>query len=93
MRPRIAISGIGVASPFGAGRECFWKNVRLGRSGTRRIDEFDPTPYACQVAAPLPAMSIEQACRVDMHPSSELKDNDEVLRERAEARRYSRAPQ
>jgi 3-oxoacyl-[acyl-carrier-protein] synthase II len=92
MRPsRIAISGIGVASPFGAGRECFWNNVRLGRSGTRRIDEFDPAPYACQVAAPLPAMSIDQARRIDTHPASDLRDSDEVLRERAEARRYSRA--
>jgi 3-oxoacyl-[acyl-carrier-protein] synthase II len=88
--PRIVISGIGVASPFGAGRECFWDNVRQGRSGTRRIDEFDPSPYACQVAAPLPALSIEQAPRLDAHPSYE-GIGDEILRERAEAKRYSRA--
>ena len=89
--PRIVISGIGVVSPFGAGRECFWTSVRAGRSGTRRIDEFDPSPYACQVAAPLPAMSIDQAPRVDVHPSLDGQSADEALRERAESKRYSRA--
>lgn len=88
--PRIVISGIGVASPFGAGRECFWEHVRDGRSGTRRIDEFDPAPYACQVAAPLPPLSIDQAPRPDAHPSLD-GHADDVLRERAEAKRYSRA--
>jgi 3-oxoacyl-[acyl-carrier-protein] synthase II len=89
--PRIVISGIGVVSPFGAGRECFWANVRRGRSGTRRIDEFDPAPYACQVAAPLPALSIDQAVRLDHHRSLDGHDTDDVLRERADAKRYSRA--
>ncbi len=89
--PRIVISGIGVVSPFGAGRECFWTHVRDGRSATRRIDEFDPTPYACQVAAPLPPMSIEQAPRLSSHPSINGHGADDVVRERAEARRYSRA--
>ena len=89
--PRIVISGIGVVSPFGVGRECFWTHVRQGRSGTRRIDEFDPTPYACQVAAPLPALSIEQAPRLDPHPSLNGHGSDDPLRERAEAKRYSRA--
>ncbi len=89
--PRIVISGIGVVSPFGVGRECFWTHVREGRSGTRRIDEFDPTPYACQVAAPLPPLSIEQAPAVAAHPSLNGHGGDDPLRERADARRYSRA--
>ncbi len=92
MRPsRIAISGIGVASPFGAGRECYWDHVKQGRSGTRRIDEFDPSQFACQVAAPLPALSVDQAPRLESHPSLDAHAGDDVLRERAEARRYSRA--
>ncbi len=88
---RIVISGIGVASPFGAGRECFWEHVRLGRSATRRIDHFDPSPYACQVAAALPELSIGQAPRLDRHPAFDGIDQDDILRDRQEARRYSRA--
>lgn len=89
--PRIAVSGIGVVSPFGVGRECFWEHIRTGASGTRRIDDFDPAPYACQVAAPLPSCSIDQAARLPVHPSLAGRGDDEVLRERADARRYSRA--
>ena len=89
--PRIAISGIGVVSPYGAGRECYWTQVRHGRSATRRIVEFDPSPYTCQVAAPLPAMSIDQAPKLDAHPSASNHDSETLLRERADARRYSRA--
>ncbi|MBA2353246.1 MAG: beta-ketoacyl-[acyl-carrier-protein] synthase family protein [Acidobacteria bacterium] len=82
---RVVISGIGVVSPYGVGREHYWTHVRDGCSGTRRIDEFDPSPYACQVAAPLPPLSIDQAVRID-------GDNgDDILRERADSRRYSRA--
>ncbi len=89
--PRIVISGIGVVSPFGVGRERFWGSVRDGRSGTRRIDEFDPSPYPCQVAAPLPALSIDEAPRIDVHPQAHDRATDDMLRERAEAKRYSRA--
>lgn len=72
-------------SPYGVGRERFWDAVRDGRSGTKRIDEFDPSPFACQVAAPLPPLSIDDALT-----PSDLSGAD-VLRERADARRYSRA--
>ena len=59
--PRIAITGIGVVSPFGVGRERYWDHVSRGVSGTRAIDEFDTSSFACQVAAPLPAISIDEA--------------------------------
>jgi 3-oxoacyl-[acyl-carrier-protein] synthase II len=39
--PRVVISGIGVVSPFGAGRDCFWRNVSRGVNGTRAITQFD----------------------------------------------------
>lgn len=85
--PRVVVSGIGVVSPFGIGRERYWNAVRAGTSATRRIDEFDPTPYASQVAAPLPLLSIEDA----LHAGGPDDVVAEALRERADARRYSRA--
>ena len=39
--PKVVVSGIGVVSPFGVGRERFWDHVRRGCSGTRAITEFD----------------------------------------------------
>jgi 3-oxoacyl-[acyl-carrier-protein] synthase II len=50
----IAITGIGVVSTFGVGREIFWDHVRRGVSGTRAITEFDASTYPCRVAAAVP---------------------------------------
>ena len=55
VRPRQAvITGIGVVSPFGIGRELFRRGLREGRSATRRIALFDPQELPCQVAAEVP---------------------------------------
>jgi 3-oxoacyl-(acyl-carrier-protein) synthase len=40
-QPRVVITGIGVVSPFGIGRDRFWHHVRQGCSGTRAITDFD----------------------------------------------------
>ena len=79
---RVVISGIGVVSPFGAGRDCFWHNVSRGVSGTRAITQFDASTYPCQVAAPVPPVSLDAAMPVD---------GDDEFEGRADPRRYSRA--
>jgi 3-oxoacyl-[acyl-carrier-protein] synthase II len=57
--PRIVISGIGVVSPFGIGRERFWDHVSRGCSGTRAITEFDASEFACRVAAPVTGVTVD----------------------------------
>lgn len=47
---RVVITGTGVVSPLGNSVETFWKGLCEGRSGIRRIDRFDPSEYACQIA-------------------------------------------
>jgi 3-oxoacyl-[acyl-carrier-protein] synthase II len=59
--PRVVISGIGVVSPYGVGRECFWNQVSRGCSATRPIVEFDASAFPCTVAAPVPPLTIEDA--------------------------------
>jgi 3-oxoacyl-[acyl-carrier-protein] synthase II len=54
LRPRVAITGMGVVSPFGVGRECFWSALAAGRSGTRAVTGFDTTHLSSRVAAPVP---------------------------------------
>lgn len=82
--PRVVISGIGVVSPFGVGRQRFWDHVRRGCSGTRAIEAFDASPYACRVAAPLGDVSVD-----DIPPL----DRDDIwdAEYRADPKRYSRA--
>ena len=84
--PRVAISGIGVVSPFGVGRERFWTHVSRGCSGTRAISDFDASDFPCQVAAPVPAsVSIDDAPLVDERAGGRGRAG------RPDPRRYSRA--
>ena len=52
--PRVAITGIGVVSPFGIGRELFWDRVSRGVSGTRAVTGFDTAHLSSRVAAAVP---------------------------------------
>ena len=62
--PAVAITGIGVVSPYGVGRERFWQHVRSGCSATRTVTEFDAGPYGATVAAPVPPLSIVTAANL-----------------------------
>ncbi len=59
--PRVAITGIGVVSPFGVGREQFWDAVTEGRSATRAISHFDASSLSCRVAAVVPDDAVAAA--------------------------------
>src|SRR5438132_13219829 len=81
---KVVITGIGVVSPFGVGRERFWDHVRSGCSGTRAITDFDVSGFGCRVAAPVASVTID-----DVPPL----DGDDVWDPgyRADPKRYSRA--
>jgi len=81
-RPGVVITGIGVVSPFGVGRECYWDHVRRGVSGSKAITQFDVSTYPCQVAAWVPPVSIGDAAPLS-------GDDDE--NGHADPKRYSRA--
>src|SRR5919204_36418 len=82
--PRVVITGIGVVSPFGIGRERFWEHVSRGCSGTRAITEFDASEFACRVAAPVPPVTVDDVPALD---GDDVRDP----RHRADPKRYSRA--
>ena len=50
---RVAITGLGVITAIGAGKEAFWEALRAGRCGIKRVSKFDPSPYPTQFAAQL----------------------------------------
>ncbi|MGH4025630.1 MAG: beta-ketoacyl-[acyl-carrier-protein] synthase family protein [Pseudonocardiaceae bacterium] len=47
---RVVITGIGVRAPGSNGAKAFWDLLASGRTMTRRISLFDPSPYRSQVA-------------------------------------------
>jgi 3-oxoacyl-[acyl-carrier-protein] synthase II len=46
---RAVITGIGVVSPNGVGREAFWQATQAGQSGVRRIEEFAQAGCAVEI--------------------------------------------
>jgi 3-oxoacyl-[acyl-carrier-protein] synthase II len=43
---RIVVTGIGVVTPIGTGRECFWTNLLNGRSGIGPVRSFHTSAYS-----------------------------------------------
>ena len=62
-RPRgkgsIVITGMGVLSCNGIGRQAFWEALRSGRSGIGPIDRFDASDLPCRIAGQLHDFSPE----------------------------------
>lgn len=51
MNMRVAVTGVGVVSPIGTGREAFWRSLVFGRSGVGPVTHFDASSYSCRYAA------------------------------------------
>ena len=51
MKRRVVITGVGVVSPIGIGKEAFWDSLKNGRSGAGTLTFFDTTEYPCKIDA------------------------------------------
>ncbi len=47
---RVVITGVGAVSPCGADTGATWRNIAEGKSGIARIEGFDATEFAAQIA-------------------------------------------
>jgi 3-oxoacyl-[acyl-carrier-protein] synthase II len=48
---RVVVTGIGLVCGVGNTTEETWRNLLAGKSGVARITHFDPSQFACQIAA------------------------------------------
>ncbi|MDC9824038.1 beta-ketoacyl-ACP synthase II [Devosia sp. ZB163] len=51
---RVVVTGMGIVSPLGCGIESTWSNILAGKSGAKRIDDFQVDDIACQIANRIP---------------------------------------
>jgi len=51
---RVVVTGVGAVTPLGIGVDSFWTGLTAGRSGIRRIQNFDPTGLDVQIAGEVP---------------------------------------
>ncbi len=51
---RIVITGLGLVTPLGIGKESFWDGLATGRSGVRRVTSVDVSSLPSQIAGEVP---------------------------------------
>ncbi|HEX9674674.1 MAG TPA: beta-ketoacyl-ACP synthase II [Anaerolineales bacterium] len=51
---RVVITGMGVVTPLGSGLEKFWQALLAGKSGIRKITQFDASDLPCRIAGEIP---------------------------------------
>lgn len=69
MSTRVYVTGMGVVSPVGTGREAFWSALVEGRSGTNPVEGFDTSTIGRSICAQVKGF----------HPDDHLRP-DELLR-------------
>lgn len=57
---RVVITGLGVVSPVGSGKDEFWSNLLAGKSGIGLIDRFDVSQYPTRIAAQVPDFDVQK---------------------------------
>ncbi|HEY7214108.1 MAG TPA: beta-ketoacyl-[acyl-carrier-protein] synthase family protein [Thermoanaerobaculia bacterium] len=51
MKPRIAVTGLGLVTPVGAGRDEVWQGLLAGRSGFAPVESFDTRAFSVHLGA------------------------------------------
>ena len=73
MSNRVVITGLGVISPVGTGKDVFWKSLLEGKNGLDKINRFDASEYKSQIAGevkdfdPADYMDKKEAKRIDRY--------------------------
>jgi 3-oxoacyl-[acyl-carrier-protein] synthase II len=63
MKPRIAVTGLGLVTPVGAGREEVWQGLLAGRSGFAPVESFDTRAFSVHLGAEVRGFDAEPYVR------------------------------
>jgi len=50
LKRRVVVTGVGLVTPIGIGKEEFWKNLTAGKSGIGLITQFDTEGFGAKIA-------------------------------------------
>ncbi|MGC1587968.1 MAG: beta-ketoacyl synthase N-terminal-like domain-containing protein, partial [Rhodomicrobium sp.] len=78
---RIVITGVGLVTPLGCGADYAWPNLLAGKSGARRVTEFDVSDIPCQIGCFIPRGSEPGEFNPDdcMEPKEQRKVDDFIV--------------
>src|SRR5881394_3614899 len=72
-RPIVVVTGMGIVTSLGAGREENWKKLTAGESGIREITRFSTEGLKTRIAGAIDFVKVEQ------HSSPELSERLAVM--------------
>ena len=75
----VGITGIGVVSPYGVGRDVFWQAITKGKSGITTVEGVDPEHWPTRVVARVPDDALATA-------EAQLTEADRAAEGRADRR-------
>lgn len=58
MKKRVVITGMDIVSSIGCGLEAFWQAAVAGKSGIKRIENYDASPYPTRIAGEITDFSL-----------------------------------
>ena len=47
---RVVVTGLGLLSSIGSGKDITWNNLLNGKSGIKKISSFDTEEFPCKIA-------------------------------------------
>ena len=59
-RKRVVITGLGAITVLGSSVQQYWDGLVQGKSGIRRITQFDASNLPCQIAGEIPDFEVEK---------------------------------
>jgi 3-oxoacyl-[acyl-carrier-protein] synthase II len=78
---RVVVTGLGMVTPLAAGVEPTWRRLLAGESGVARVESFDVSDIACQIAGQAPRGAAPDAFDPDewMEPKEQRKVDDFIV--------------
>jgi 3-oxoacyl-[acyl-carrier-protein] synthase II len=78
---RVVITGLGLVTPVGCGVDHAWSSLLSGKSGARRVSEFEVSDIPCQIGAFLPRGAGAGEFNPDdwMEPKEQRKVDDFIV--------------
>jgi len=78
---RVVVTGLGMISPLASGVEPTWRRRLAGQSAVARVENFDVSDLACQIAAQIPRGEAPDAFNPDdwMEPKEQRRVDAFIL--------------
>lgn len=76
---RVVITGVGMATALGVGRETYWQSIHNNECGVRRIQGFDPSGFPCQIGGEVGELEMRDIVPKSFRKAVKLMSRDIAL--------------